>query len=124
VIWNLVRNAIQASSAGDEVTVNLERKDQEASAAQGAGSGARIVLSITDSGPGIAPAARERLFDAFFTTRSHGVGIGLAVVKRILDDHAFTIEVESGAERGTTFRVLMPKPTGAETAEAAAPATA
>ncbi len=105
LIWNLLRNAVQASSAGDRVEVRL------------GADGERVVLSIADGGPGIAPSARDRLFDAFFTTRSHGVGIGLAVVKRIVDDHAFTIEVENGSERGTTFRVVMPKPTGAEVPE-------
>ena len=104
VLWNLLRNAVQASSAGDQVEVRLEPTGDE------------IALSITDHGPGIAPSARDRLFDAFFTTRSHGVGIGLAVVKRILDDHGFTIEVEDGAEGGTTFRVRMPRPTGAPAA--------
>jgi two-component system sensor histidine kinase HydH len=110
VIWNLLRNAVQASSAGDEVEVHLSSE------------GDRIALAIADRGPGIAASARDRLFDAFFTTRSHGVGIGLAVVKRIVDDHAFTIEVESGPEGGTTFRVVMPRPTGTEIADEAASA--
>ncbi len=98
VLWNLLRNAVQASTAGEEVVVRLDA------------AGPRIALSISDNGPGVPAEARDRLFDAFFTTRSHGVGIGLAVVKRILDDHGFTIEVENGAERGTTFRVLIPAP--------------
>jgi len=97
VVWNLVRNAIQASSAGSEVVVRVERDGR---------SGA--LLSIEDSGIGIPPEARERLFDAFFTTRSQGVGIGLAVVKRILDDHGFAIDVESVEGKGTTFRVQIP----------------
>ncbi|MFO0591921.1 MAG: ATP-binding protein [Polyangiaceae bacterium] len=96
VVWNLVRNAIQASPAGDEVRIRLDVEPQ------------RALLSISDHGPGIPAEARERLFDAFFTTRSHGVGIGLAVVKRILDDHGFAIEVDSVPDRGTTFRVLIP----------------
>jgi signal transduction histidine kinase len=98
VVWNLLRNAVQASSAGDEVLVQL---------AETAG---KLTLAIADHGPGIPPEAKDRLFDAFFTTRSHGVGIGLAVVKRILDDHGFTVEVDTGSERGTTFRVTMPRP--------------
>ena len=68
-----------------------------------------LELAITDRGAGISAEARERIFDAFFTTRSHGVGIGLAVVKRIVDDHAFTLEVESEEPRGTTFRVRIPR---------------
>src|SRR6185295_2938259 len=75
VVWNLVRNAIQASSAGDEVLVRI------------ADEGGARTLEVCDHGPGIPSEARPRLFDAFFTTRSQGMGIGLAVVKRILDDH-------------------------------------
>jgi signal transduction histidine kinase len=96
VVWNLVRNAIQASSAGDEVLVRLLSSDGER------------VVEVIDHGQGLSPEARERLFDAFFTTRSKGMGIGLAVVKRILDDHGFGIEVESIAEEGTVFRVRIP----------------
>jgi signal transduction histidine kinase len=96
VVWNLVRNAIQASSAADEVLVRVS-----------VGEGERV-LEVRDRGQGISPEARERLFDAFFTTRSQGMGIGLAVVKRILDDHGFGIEVESVAEQGTVFRVRIP----------------
>jgi two-component system sensor histidine kinase HydH len=98
VVWNLMRNAIQASAPGDEVLVRL-----------GEGPTGGRELSVSDHGPGISTTARRRLFDAFFTTRAHGMGIGLAVVKRILDDHGFTIEVESGDGRGTTFRVSIPR---------------
>ena len=98
VLWNLLRNAVQASSAGADVTVRLHPAPD------------RALLSIIDHGPGIPPEARDRLFDAFFTTRSHGVGIGLAVVKRILDDHAFEIEVDTDPHTGTTFRVAFPHP--------------
>ncbi|MDC3955627.1 sensor histidine kinase [Polyangium jinanense] len=97
VVWNLLRNAIQASSAGAEVVVRVE-----------ADAGGAVVLAVEDRGVGIPPEARERLFDAFFTTRSQGMGIGLAVVKRILDDHGFAIEVESEPGKGTTFRVRIP----------------
>jgi signal transduction histidine kinase len=76
VVWNLVRNGVQASAAGTQVTVTV-RED-----------GDRIRLVVTDEGPGIPPEAMHRIFDAFYTTRAHGAGIGLAVVKRIIDDHA------------------------------------
>ena len=95
---------MQASSAGDEVVLSL--RDQADA----------IVLEVTDHGPGVPAEARARLFDAFFTTRSHGMGIGLAVVKRILDDHGFTIEVDSTEGKGTVFRVFVeraPEQTGA-----------
>ncbi|WP_438004641.1 ATP-binding protein [Sorangium sp. So ce321] len=98
VVWNLVRNAIQASSPGASVTVRLWRD-----------AGAWL-LEIRDRGRGIPAGARDRLFDAFFTTRTHGMGIGLAVVKRILDDHGFGIEVDSREGEGTAFRVKIPDP--------------
>lgn len=96
VVWNLVRNAIQASSPGHEVKVVI------------ADHGETCALEVRDHGPGIPPEARVRLFDAFFTTRAHGMGIGLAVVKRILDDHGFPVEVDSAEGEGTTIRVRMP----------------
>jgi two-component system sensor histidine kinase HydH len=96
VVWNLVRNAIQASSPGHEVKVVIAGDDES------------CALEVRDHGPGIPIEARERLFDAFFTTRAHGMGIGLAVVKRILDDHGFPVEVESAEGEGTTIRVRMP----------------
>jgi signal transduction histidine kinase len=99
VIWNLVRNAVQASSPGARVTVRV--------APQSKGKTRGAILEVHDDGPGIGPAARGRLFDAFFTTRSSGMGIGLAVVKRIVDEHGWVIEVESKEGRGATFRVRM-----------------
>ena len=97
LLWNLVRNAVQASSPGDEVLVRLSRVEGGAA------------LEVSDAGPGIPEDAKRRLFDAFFTTRSHGTGVGLAVVKRIIDDHGWTIRVDSADGRGATFSVLIPK---------------
>jgi signal transduction histidine kinase len=98
VMWNLVRNAVQASPAGATVTVGVTPKGRE------------VVLRVDDEGPGIAPEARARIFDAFYTTRTHGVGIGLALVKRIIDDHAplgARIEVVSPEKGGASFRVTL-----------------
>jgi two-component system, NtrC family, sensor histidine kinase HydH len=97
VVWNLVRNAIQASSAGSEVLLRWWKHDATG-----------VKLEVNDQGIGIDPQTRERLFDAFFTTRSQGVGIGLAVVKRIVDDHGFTVAADSSEGKGTTFAVHIP----------------
>ena len=99
LIWNLVRNAVQASRAGSEVRVRvntLDGADQELAE-----------LLVEDDGVGLSEQARERIFDAFFTTRAQGTGVGLAVVKRIADDHHFKIDVESQSGRGATFRVRL-----------------
>ncbi len=100
MIWNLVRNAVQASNAGDEVSVEVGDFERH------------VELSVSDQGLGIDEHARERLFDAFFTTRSKGTGVGLAVVKRIVDEHGFEIHVESGARRGALFRIVIPRADG------------
>jgi len=95
IVWNLVRNAIQVSGAGVPVTVKVS------------GTPDAAVVEVSDRGPGIPREMRSRIFDAFVTTRSHGVGIGLAVVKQIVDAHNGTIEVEDAPEGGTTFRVRL-----------------
>jgi len=95
LVWNLVRNAVQASEAGEVVNVSV------ATGVDG------VELSVLDHGVGIDEAQMPRLFDAFFTTRSQGSGVGLAVVKRIADEHGFSIDVKSEAGRGARFRVLM-----------------
>lgn len=94
LVWNLVRNAVQASAAGGTVVVTLE-------------VAAEVVLRVSDEGVGIDSQAKQRLFDAFFTTRSQGTGLGLAVVKRIADEHGFSITVESEAGVGAQFSVAM-----------------
>ena len=108
VLWNLVRNALQASAAGGVVRVGVGKV------------GDRVTLWVEDEGEGIDEAAKTRIFDAFYTTRTHGAGIGLAVVKRIIDDHArwgVSIGVENGKESGARFRVTMPLlPAGTSTA--------
>lgn len=91
VLWNLVRNAVQASAAGATVTVAIAEE------------GDRVRMSVADEGPGIAADVAERLFDAFYTTRTEGAGIGLAVVRRIVDDHApfgATIGIRSASAEG------------------------
>jgi signal transduction histidine kinase/3D (Asp-Asp-Asp) domain-containing protein len=97
VLWNLVRNAVQASGDGAEVIVTIER------------DGGDAILSVTDHGIGIPDSRRDHIFDAFYTTRSQGVGIGLAVVKQVVEAHGFDIEVRSAENEGTTFSVRIPE---------------
>lgn len=94
LVWNLVRNAVQASRPGELVRVEVLVGDDE-----------EAELIVSDRGVGIDANARDRLFDAFFTTRSQGAGVGLAVVKRIADEHGFSIMVESRGGQGAVFRV-------------------
>jgi signal transduction histidine kinase len=95
LIWNLLRNAVQASGADAPVRVKLF-KDADAA-----------ILEVIDRGPGIPVEMRDRIFDAFVTTRAHGIGIGLAVVKQIVDAHDAHIDVDDTKGGGTTFRVSL-----------------
>jgi signal transduction histidine kinase len=97
-VWNLVRNAIQATSAGSQVTVRLEAGPRE------------VLLAVDDQGHGIPEDEEERIFEDYFTTRTHGAGIGLAVVRRIVDDHAgmgATLVVRRAVGGGASFQLRL-----------------
>lgn len=93
---NLVKNSMQAMMRGGVLTVRTGR----------AGDG--VWVSIEDEGGGIAQERLTRLFEPFFTTKKGGTGLGLMIVQRIVRDHGGTIEVESHAGQGTTFRLWLP----------------
>src|ERR1700722_16444082 len=98
VVWNLVRNALQASPAGSSVTVGVELDDRE------------VKLAVDDEGVGVPEDVGSRIFQDFFTTRTHGAGIGLAVVRRIMEDHASMgarLAVERSVHGGACFRVTL-----------------
>ena len=100
VMLNLCFNAIQAVESRDgERWVKLSTRNV-------AGG---IEMAVTDSGPGIAPEIRPRLFQPFQTTKSSGFGLGLAICSDILANVRATISVDPGAPgRGATFRVIFP----------------
>ena len=96
VFYNLVLNATQATSPGGAVTVKTR-------AAAGA-----VEIAIIDRGSGIQPEHRNTIFNPFFTTKPQGVGLGLAIVSKIVDEHGGKIIVESEPGKGSVFRVLLP----------------
>jgi two-component system sensor histidine kinase PilS (NtrC family) len=98
VVWNLVKNAVQASPHRGKVEVRTGRDQAR-----------RAFLEVADEGPGIGDAHRERLFDMFYSGRTHGVGLGLAVVKQIVDQHQGHIEIIDRNVAGTCFRVTLPR---------------
>lgn len=97
VVWNLVKNAVQASPYRGQVQVRT-----------GCNEEGSPFLEVADQGPGISAERRERLFDMFYSGRSHGVGLGLALVKQIVDQHGGDIAVHDHEGPGTTFRVTLP----------------
>ena len=98
-IWtHLVHNALQAMNYQGTLTVGLHRNPTHA------------IVTVSDTGTGIAPEIQHRIFDAFFTTRTsgEGSGLGLAIVKKIVDKHHGTIDVETSQGNGSTFTVCLP----------------
>jgi two-component system, NtrC family, sensor histidine kinase HydH len=95
LLWNLVRNAVQASRPGESVVVSVGEE------------GGRGTIEVVDRGSGLTEEAKTHLFDAFFTTRAHGTGIGLAVIKRIADDHGWEVGVRDTDGGGATFWVKL-----------------
>jgi signal transduction histidine kinase len=67
-----------------------------------------VVLAVRDSGPGISAANLPRLFDAFFTTRTTGMGMGLAICNSIIEAHGGQILASNNTEGGATFSVILP----------------
>jgi len=101
VLYNLILNAAQASPPHASVTVKTRQVTDEA-------AGDTVEISVIDRGSGIAPKDRESIFNPFFTTKSSGVGLGLAIVSKIVDEHGGQISVESEPGAGSVFRVFLP----------------
>jgi len=94
---NLVRNAIQASPEGGTVWVHVEVDDDVA----------RLV--VEDEGPGIPPEIKDRVFDAFVTTRAEGTGLGLSLVRRTVEDHGGRVVLTDRAGGGTRAEIVLPR---------------
>lgn len=96
VFTNLLTNAVEASAHGATVTVKTRPL------ARG------VEVAVIDRGHGIHPAQRENIFNPFFTTKASGVGLGLAIVSKIVDGHRGRLSVESEPGQGSVFRVWLP----------------
>ena len=114
---NVIQNGAQAMPEGGELQVALEEElDGDASAAASARGNGRetaraprfAVLRIADEGMGIPPEIKEKIFDLYFTTKSGGSGIGLAMTYRILQLHHGSVDVQSQQGHGTEFRLRIP----------------
>ncbi len=103
VVLNLVTNAAQAmetTPGNREIRISSSR------------DGAFVVVAVADSGPGVPAEIREKIFDPYFTTRSDGSGIGLAICQRIVADHCGTLTVRTASLGGAEFRVALPVHSG------------
>jgi PAS domain S-box-containing protein len=100
VILNLILNAIEAMDGSDEGTREL-RINTEAEAAG-------VLVTISDSGPGLDPADAERVFQAFYTTKPKGMGMGLAICKSMVEAHGGRMWVSANEPRGAVFQFSLP----------------
>jgi len=101
VLMNLIRNALEAcqsrqSSPPCQISLKLRPL------------GDKVSLEVADTGPGIPPEIRERIFEPFFSTKPGGHGLGLALVRQIIANHGGTITFESEMEKGTRFAIELP----------------
>lgn len=96
VILNLLVNARQAMPQGGKAIVRLRPRDGQ------------VQLDVADTGCGIPPEEQPRIFEAFFSTKDDGTGLGLAVAKRTIEDLGGQISFESRLGRGTTFYIVLP----------------
>ncbi|MFZ5469112.1 MAG: sensor histidine kinase [Myxococcota bacterium] len=96
VFVNLFENAVQACGSSGEVRVEGRQGDRQVS------------LTVSDTGPGVAASIRARLFEPLVTTKQKGIGLGLALVKRIIERHGGTIAYRSGQGGGACFDICLP----------------
>jgi signal transduction histidine kinase len=113
MLINLVLNARDAMPDGGKLTIDTAPAlvdEADADMRPGLAPGHYVAPTVADTGAGISPEVREHIFEAFFTTKpaDRGTGLGLATVHSIVEEAGGSIEVESAAGMGTTFRILLP----------------
>ena len=95
-LLNITMNAVQAMQGGGKLKLRAHQ------------DGNAVLVEVGDTGPGIPEEIRERIFEPFFTTKASGTGLGLAVVKRIVEGHRAEVSVSSENGAGTTFAIRLP----------------
>jgi PAS domain S-box-containing protein len=101
VISNLVQNAIEAMD-------NTTDRDRVLRVRTGLQTGDAIVVAVEDSGPGFDPKQLSSIFDAFFTTKPHGIGLGLAICRMIVQRHGGQLTAASDGNNGARFQFVLP----------------
>ncbi len=96
VFLNISTNAVQAMPDGGKLQIHTAVKDDF------------LEIRFTDTGQGIPTEKLKQIFEPLFTTRAKGIGLGMSIVKSIVDGHKGSIEIESEVDKGTTFTVILP----------------
>ena len=101
MILNLIVNAVEAMSAvaegPRELLISTARAEPDG-----------VLVAVRDSGPGLAPASLERLFDAFYTTKPGGLGMGLSICRSIIEAHGGRLWATANLPRGAIFQFTVP----------------
>ncbi|MCG3197669.1 MAG: Adaptive-response sensory-kinase SasA [bacterium] len=96
VLINLMKNGAQAMKDGGVLFVRTQATDTH------------CLVDVTDTGVGIPPKIAKKIFEPFFTTKTKGTGLGLALAKRVVEEHGGEIRLDSAPGKGTTFRIMLP----------------
>ncbi len=98
MLMNLVQNSVEAIGEEGKIVISTAlRKDD------------KIEISVRDNGCGVSHEQQQRIFEPFFTTKDKGVGLGMAIVHRIIEAHHGSIEIDSEEGRGSTFTIRLPR---------------
>ncbi len=100
ILLGLVSNAAEATDEGGTIDLIWEESPEE------------VVFAVEDRGPGVPPELRERVFDAFFTTKAGGAGLGLAVAREVAEAQGGRIDLERSKEAGARFALHLPRAAG------------
>lgn len=105
IFVNLILNAFQAMA---EMPASRERMLHLSVVPESVDGVSGVSILVEDTGPGVAPELREQIFNPFFTSKKEGVGLGLAIVAKFIDDHCGSIRLEASSGAGARFRVFLP----------------
>ncbi|MGQ9508494.1 MAG: two-component system sensor histidine kinase NtrB [Thermodesulfobacteriota bacterium] len=113
VFWNLLINASQSLSNGGEIRIHIEKGNPSLWRSPLPFSSSKfttqwVKISIEDTGVGIPPEEKEKIFEPFYTTKENGTGLGLSIVHKIIENHKGSIRVESKVGKGSTFTIFLP----------------
>ena len=116
VFINLITNAYQAMEGNGQGSDGTPERTPEGtlrlSIERDVSNGKPgVCVTVEDSGPGVPPELREQIFNPFFTSKKEGVGLGLSIVAKIVDDHRGTIRLDAEPAKGARFRVFLPQAT-------------
>ena len=98
VLINLIENAIDAAGTNTPLTIHTRLEDET------------VIFRVADQGPGISAEDRDRIFQPYVSTKESGMGLGLAVVRTVIEDHHGSVTVGENADGGAAFEILLPVP--------------